>query len=141
MFVLVLVVTCENDAVSYLSCGRRLLDLWLNRSCLLEHPHNLRMPRPPSERKGMVAIAIGRVHVRPGIEQHLDEIKAEGAVNEAVSQVAFADRLLLTKRRSEHEQLVGEPRRRYATRRCTPPTTHTMTTTRSRRAAQNRRPR
>jgi len=31
------------------------------------------------------------------IEQHLDEEKAEGAENEAVEQVAFADRLLLNK--------------------------------------------
>jgi len=31
------------------------------------------------------------------IEQHLDEVKADGVVNEAVSQVAFADRLLLNK--------------------------------------------
>ena len=31
------------------------------------------------------------------IEQHLDEKKAEGAINEAVCQVAFADRLLLNK--------------------------------------------
>ena len=31
------------------------------------------------------------------IEQHLDEKKADGAINEAVSQVAFADRLLLNK--------------------------------------------
>ena len=31
------------------------------------------------------------------IEQHLDEVKAEGAENEAVEQVAFADRLLLNK--------------------------------------------
>ena len=30
-------------------------------------------------------------------EQHLDEQKPEGAVNEAVKQVAFADRLLLNK--------------------------------------------
>ena len=31
------------------------------------------------------------------IEQHLDEEKAEGVENEAVEQVAFADRLLLNK--------------------------------------------
>ena len=31
------------------------------------------------------------------IEQHLDEIKPEGAENEAVEQVAFADRILLNK--------------------------------------------
>ena len=31
------------------------------------------------------------------IEQHLDEEKPEGAENEAVEQVAFADRLLLNK--------------------------------------------
>jgi G3E family GTPase len=31
------------------------------------------------------------------IEQHLDEVKAEGAENEAVEQVAFADRMLLNK--------------------------------------------
>jgi len=31
------------------------------------------------------------------IEQHLDEVKPEGAENEAVEQVAFADRLLLNK--------------------------------------------
>merc|ERR1719237_1004585 len=31
------------------------------------------------------------------IEQHLDEEKAEGAENEAVEQVAFADRMLLNK--------------------------------------------
>merc|ERR1712060_99951 len=31
------------------------------------------------------------------IEQHLDEEKAEGAENEAIEQVAFADRLLLNK--------------------------------------------
>ena len=31
------------------------------------------------------------------IEQHLDEVKPEGATNEAVAQVAFADRLLLNK--------------------------------------------
>ena len=31
------------------------------------------------------------------IEQHLDEVKAEGVENEAVEQVAFADRLLLNK--------------------------------------------
>ena len=31
------------------------------------------------------------------IEQHLDEEKSEGAENEAVEQVAFADRLLLNK--------------------------------------------
>ena len=31
------------------------------------------------------------------IEQHLDERKADGAINEAVQQVAFADRLLLNK--------------------------------------------
>merc|ERR550514_1755970 len=31
------------------------------------------------------------------IEQHLDEVKPEGAENEAVEQVAFADRILLNK--------------------------------------------
>ena len=31
------------------------------------------------------------------IEQHLDEKKPEGAINESVNQVAFADRLLLNK--------------------------------------------
>eukprot|EP00966_Prymnesium_polylepis_P158621 3666482-Prymnesium_polylepis.1 len=31
------------------------------------------------------------------IEQHLDEVKPEGVINEAVAQVAFADRLLLNK--------------------------------------------
>jgi G3E family GTPase len=31
------------------------------------------------------------------IEQHLDEVKPEGVVNEAASQIAFADRLLLNK--------------------------------------------
>ena len=31
------------------------------------------------------------------IEQHLDEKKPEGAINEPVNQVAFADRLLLNK--------------------------------------------
>ena len=31
------------------------------------------------------------------IEQHLDEEKPEGAENEAVEQVAFADRMLLNK--------------------------------------------
>merc|ERR1712060_235999 len=31
------------------------------------------------------------------IEQHLDEEKPEGAENEAIEQVAFADRLLLNK--------------------------------------------
>ena len=31
------------------------------------------------------------------IEQHLDESKPEGVVNEAAAQVAFADRLLLNK--------------------------------------------
>ena len=31
------------------------------------------------------------------IEQHLDEVKPDGVVNEAVAQVAFADRLLLNK--------------------------------------------
>lgn len=31
------------------------------------------------------------------IEQHLDEVKAEGAENEAVEQVAFSDRMLLNK--------------------------------------------
>jgi G3E family GTPase len=31
------------------------------------------------------------------IEEHLDEVKAEDAVNEAVQQVAFADRILLNK--------------------------------------------
>ena len=31
------------------------------------------------------------------IEQHLDEEKAEGAENEAVEQVAFADRMILNK--------------------------------------------
>ena len=31
------------------------------------------------------------------IEQHLDESKSDGAINESVSQVAFADRLLLNK--------------------------------------------
>jgi len=37
------------------------------------------------------------------IEQHLDEVKPEGVVNEAVAQTAFADRLLLNK-----IDLVGE---------------------------------
>merc|ERR1712054_409278 len=31
------------------------------------------------------------------IEQHLDEVKPEGAENESVEQVAFADRLLINK--------------------------------------------
>ena len=31
------------------------------------------------------------------VEQHLDEKKAEGAINEAIAQVAFADKLLLNK--------------------------------------------
>ena len=31
------------------------------------------------------------------VEQHLDEVKPEGAENEAVEQVAFADRILLNK--------------------------------------------
>ena len=31
------------------------------------------------------------------IEQHLDEIKPEGSVNEAVHQVAFSDKILLNK--------------------------------------------
>ena len=31
------------------------------------------------------------------ITQHLDEVKADGAVNEAVTQVAFADKILLNK--------------------------------------------
>ena len=31
------------------------------------------------------------------VERHLDEKKPEGVVNEAVAQVAFADRLLLNK--------------------------------------------
>jgi len=31
------------------------------------------------------------------VEQHLDEVKAEGMVNEAVQQVAFADRILINK--------------------------------------------
>merc|ERR1719310_2471137 len=41
------------------------------------------------------------------IEQHLDEEKPEGAENEAVEQVAFADRVLLNKTDlvSEDDQL------------------------------------
>ncbi len=31
------------------------------------------------------------------VTQHLDEVKPEGIVNEAVQQVAFADKLLLNK--------------------------------------------
>lgn len=31
------------------------------------------------------------------IEQHLDEVKPDGTVNEAVQQVVFADRLLINK--------------------------------------------
>ena len=31
------------------------------------------------------------------VKEHLDEVKADDAVNEAVSQIAFADRVLLNK--------------------------------------------
>ena len=40
----------------------------------------------------------GSERPRPSqVEQHLDEIKPEGAENEAVEQVAFADRIILNK--------------------------------------------
>ena len=46
------------------------------------------------------------------IEQHLDEEKPEGAENEAVEQVAFADRLILNK-----TDLVTEERNSRRSRR------------------------
>ena len=36
------------------------------------------------------------------VEQHLSEEKPDGDVNETISQVAFADRLLLNKVRPRH---------------------------------------
>lgn len=44
------------------------------------------------------------------IGQHLDEVKPDGVVNEALSQVAYADRIILNKTdlvRCQHQQSVS----------------------------------